>query len=83
MNTSGTTLTAQAPDYALDGSQGYLLAVSRGWRASGWIYVGDDGRTVRAAIDGAGWQQVGTVSTPSELTPDWVAEHAEAILRPF
>jgi hypothetical protein len=83
MNTTEVTLTATAPSYAPDGSQGYHLNVSRGSRVSGWIHVGDDSRTVYATIDRAPWQHVGTVASPAELTPAWIAEHAAAILRPF
>ncbi len=82
------TITAQAPSYATDGSQGYCLTVcgdrsTTGWTASGWIRVGDDGRTVYATIGAAGWRRVGTVSSPGDLTTDWIAQHANEIQRPF
>lgn len=78
------TLTVEAPVDALDGSRRYLLRIVKGGgRVSGWIRVGDDGRSVYATIDRAAWQHVGTVAKPEELTPAWIAEHTEAILRPF
>lgn len=83
MNTIHATLTAGAPSYAADGSHGYLLTVTNGWRATGWIYTGDDGHTVYATVDRAPWQRVGTVASPAQLTPAWIADHADAILRRF
>lgn len=83
MNTTEVTLTAEPPSYAPDGSHGYFLSVTRGSRVTGWIRVGDDSRTVYATLDRAAWQAVGTVAAPSELTPAWIAEHADAILRSF
>lgn len=82
------TIRAQAPEYAGDGSQGYHLVVTgerpaTSWTVSGWIRVGDDGRTVYASIDGAPSRPVGTVASPAELTIDWVEQHAEEIQRPF
>ncbi|MCV7286004.1 hypothetical protein H7J87_11750 [Mycolicibacterium wolinskyi] len=82
------TISAQAPSYAPDGSQGYCLTVTgerpaSGWTVSGWIHVGDDGRTVYASIDGAPSQSVGTVASPAELTIDWIDRHADEIQRPF
>jgi hypothetical protein len=79
--TATTAITATAPDYAPDGSRGYFLEVTRGWRVTGWIYA--EGHTVYATIDRAPWQHVGTVASPAELTPAWVAKHAEAIVKPF
>ena len=87
MKTKQVTLTAVPPTYASDGSLGYLLKVTRngqpGGRVSGWIYVGDDGRTVYATLDQAPWCRVGTVGSPAELTPAWIARRTAAILRPF
>jgi hypothetical protein len=83
MNATNVTLTAVAPHYATDGSRGYFLYVTRGRRALGWIRVGDDNRTVYATLERAPWEPVGTVAAPAELTPTWIAEHADAILRPF
>lgn len=82
------TIKAQAPSYAADGSQGYQLIVTgerpaTGWTVSGWIRVGDNGRTVYASIDGAPSQPVGTVASPAELTIDWIDQHADEIQRPF
>lgn len=38
MNSTSATLTAKAPSYAPDGSQGYFLTVTRERRrATGWI----------------------------------------------
>lgn len=83
MNTTETSLTAEPPSYAPDGSRGYFLSATRGGRVTGWIHVGDDGSTVFATIDRAPWWRVGTVASPAELTPAWIAEHADAILRSF
>jgi hypothetical protein len=83
MNATEVTLIAEPPTYAPDGSRGYFLYVTGGRRALGWIHIGDDSRTVYATIDRAPWQPVGTVVSPAELTPAWIAEHAAAILRPF
>ncbi len=83
MNTNGATLTATPPSYAPDGSRGYFLSVTRGGHVSGWIHAGDDGRTVYATIDRAPRRRVGSVASPAELTPAWVAEHADEILRSF
>jgi hypothetical protein len=74
---------AEPPSYAPDGSRGYFLAVTGRVRLTGWIRVGDDGRTLYSTIDRAPWRPVGTVTSPAELTPAWVTEHAAAILRPF
>jgi hypothetical protein len=78
--TNAVTLTAELPDYAPDGSRGYCLTATRGWRMSGWIDVGTDGSTVYATIDRAPWRRVGTVASRAELTPAWIAEHAKPIL---
>lgn len=83
MNTNQVTLTAEAPSYAPDGSRGYFLSVTRRSTVSGWIKVENDGCAVYATLDSAPWQRVGTVSSPAELTPTWIAEHTAAILRPF
>lgn len=83
MNATEVTLTVEPPRYALDGSSGYFLCVTGGRRALGWIRVEEDGRTVFATLNRAPWEAVGTVASPAELTPGWVAEHAAAILRPF
>lgn len=80
---SNPTITATAPSYAPDGARGYSLTVAHGFRVTGWIRTGDDGSTVYATIDGAPWRSVGTVISPSALTPAWVAEHTDAILQPF
>lgn len=82
------TITAQAPSYATDGSQGYELTVAggrpaTGWTVSGWIRVGDDGRTVYASIDGAGWRTVGMVASPADLTIEWIGQHTDEIQRQF
>lgn len=73
------TITAEAPSYAPDGSAGYLLTICNGYRLTGWIHVGDDGHTVYVSIDRESWRPVGTVTSPTELTPQWIAEHADAI----
>lgn len=80
---SNATITAQAPNYALDGSRGYALDITRGWHATGWIRTSDDGHTVYATIAGAPWRSVGTVTTPAELTPAWIADNSHAILQSF
>lgn len=77
------TITATAPTYAPDGSHGYHLAVTANGRASGWIYVADNGHTVYATIDRAPWRSVGTVATPADLSPDWITENTGAILHQF
>lgn len=82
MNTSAT-IVAEAPTYAPDGSHGYFLTVTNGWRATGWIYTGDDGHTVYATIDRAPWRPVGTVTSPTELTAAWIAQHATTLLQAF
>ncbi|MGW4528893.1 hypothetical protein [Amycolatopsis sp. NPDC004378] len=83
MNNTEVTLTAEPPRYAPDGSRGYFLSVTGGRRITGWIRVGDDSRTVYATLDRAPWQAVATVADPAELTSAWIAEHADAIVRPF
>ncbi|MFA4085250.1 hypothetical protein ONA92_26510 [Mycobacteroides salmoniphilum] len=76
-------ITATAPSYAPDGSRGYHLAVTDSWRASGWIYVADNGHTVYATIDHALSRSVGIVAARTDLTPVWISENADAILHQF
>ena len=73
-------ITAEAPSYAPDGSRGYILTITGESTVSGWIRVGDDGRTVYATVDHAPWKPVGSITTPTELTPSWVADHADNIV---
>ncbi|MGJ6127128.1 hypothetical protein QN239_31575 [Mycolicibacterium sp. Y3] len=74
-------ITAEAPSYAPDGSRGYILTIAGAAKLSGWIRVGDDGHTVLATVDHAPWKPVGTVDAPAELTPNWVKDHADSIIR--
>lgn len=83
MKAAGVTLTARAPEYARDGSQGYFLEARCPSRMTGWIHVAKDGRTVYATLDRTPWQNVGTVDSPAELTPAWITEHAAEILQTF
>src|SRR3954451_20849856 len=83
MATTRGTLAAELPSYAPDGSQGYFLSVTRTAHVGGWIYVAKDGRTVYATIGGAALRCIGTVTSPGELTPTWITEHADAILGAF
>ncbi|SIC20043.1 hypothetical protein [Mycobacteroides abscessus] len=77
------TLAATAPSYAPDGSRGYHLAMTADGPASGWIYVADNGHAVYATIDRAPWRSVGNVAAPADLTPAWITENTDAILRQF
>lgn len=78
--TAVPALVASPPSYAPDGSCGYHLTAGR---VSGWVKVGNDGRTVYATLDRAPWLSVGSVESAAELTPTWVTDHADAILARF
>lgn len=78
--TAVPALVARPPVYAPDGSRGYFLTTGR---VSGWVKVGDDGRTVYATLDRAAWRSVGSVESAAELTREWVTDHADAILARF
>ena len=77
------TLTATPPLYALDGSHGYHLILKRhnAGPIHGWIQVGTDNRTIWATLGGDSWRRVGGVVSPGDLTPEWIADHSQMILR--
>lgn len=76
--TETKNITATAPDYQRDGSQGYHLLTGTG--EHGWAILGTDDRTVWVTLNSVPWFVAGQVSNPTEFIPEWLEGHATQIL---